>query len=111
MQHRELMSEWLANWSPSKRQEVGDRRCRGLVVRAGPSGAKTFWRYEQTRDPETGKPKRKRVKLGRWSLDGGGGTLSLSEAREQFLTAREEQRAEVDGMMWMRRPTPTSPPV
>lgn len=97
MKHVELSSEWLANWNPRRREEVTDRRCRGLVVRAGPSGAKTFYRFTDVRDPDTGKAKRKRVALGRWSMDGGRGTLTLSSARDAFLKAQEEKRGEVDG--------------
>jgi integrase len=97
VKHVELTSEWLAKWSPKKREEATDRRCRGLVVRAGPSGAKTFYRWVDVKDAATGRARRKREKLGRWAINGGRGSLSLGDAREKFLAAQDVKRAEVDG--------------
>jgi len=92
-----LTSEWLAGWVPRRQEEVADAVCRGLLARAGPSGAKTFYQWTDAPNPETGKTKRKRVAMGRWSPDGGRGTLSLGEARDAFLKLQEEKTAEVAG--------------
>src|SRR5690242_3813466 len=45
VKHVMLTTEWLANWTPKRRQEVGDQGCRGLVARCGPSGVRTFYRF------------------------------------------------------------------
>src|SRR5205823_5831298 len=97
MRRVKLSSEWLARWTPSKREEVADGVCRGLVVRAGPSGAKTFYRWTDAKDLATGIVRRQRVKLGRWAIDGGGGGLSLGEARNAFLEAQSTSRETVAG--------------
>lgn len=81
-----------------RRQEVADTGCRGLVARCGPSGVRTFYRFAQTHDPATGEAKRRRVKLGRWSVDGGGSTLSLPQARAAVNESREAKQAEVSGL-------------
>lgn len=97
----ELSSEWLEQRAAprkGRREEYADKLCKGLVLRIGPSGVRTFYRYEQEHDPATGKARRKRVMLGRWSKDGGGGSLSLGDARKLFVTAREARRAEVSGV-------------
>jgi integrase len=92
-----LTSEWIASWKPRKQEEITDGVCRGLLLRGGPSGSRAFYYWTDTRDPETGKARRKRVKLARWALDGGGGALSLSAAREAFIALQATKRAEVDG--------------
>jgi len=66
MRKVKLTSEWLLNWRPARREEVADAVCRGLVVRGGPSGAKTFYRWTDAKDLATGIVRRQRVKLGRW---------------------------------------------
>ncbi len=83
-----LTSEWLANWKPKEQEEVSDRECKGLSVIGGPSGVKTFYCFENVRDSETGKPKRKRVPLGRWPA------VSLADARKRLHDARETRQAE-----------------
>jgi integrase len=98
MRKVKLTSEWLAAWSPKRREEVADGVCRGLSVRGGPSGAKTFYRWIDARAPGTDKAKRQRVALGRWAIDGGGGALSLGAARAAFLEARKAKQAEVAGI-------------
>jgi integrase len=91
MKRIELTSEWLANWTPTSTTEVADRGCRGLVVRGGPSGTKTFYRWTDARDDATGAVRRKRLKLGRWP------SLSLGDARKGAHEAREARNAEVAG--------------
>ncbi len=97
MKRVKLTSEWLAAWTPRRQEEVADGVCRGLLVRSGPSGIKAFYAWSDVRDLATGEVRRKRVKLGPWAIDGGGGTLSLGTAREKFLEAQTAKRAEVDG--------------
>lgn len=83
-----LTSEWLTNWKSSKRQEVADRGCPGLVARIGPSGTRTFYRFRDVRDEATGKVKRQRVKLGNWPA------LSLGDAHVAAHDARETRKPE-----------------
>jgi integrase len=91
MKRTELTSEWLGNWKPTRITEIADRGCRGLVVRGGPSGTRTFYRWTDVRDVATGKAKRQRVKLGHWPA------LSLGEARKAVNDARETKGREVVG--------------
>lgn len=93
-----LTSEWLQNWAPSKTQEVGDKVVRGLFVRSGASGAKTFYRWEEAQDNATGAARRRRVRIGRWRLEGGGGTVTLKQARDAVLDAKASRRAEASGV-------------
>lgn len=86
MKRIELASEWLTNWAPASTTEVADRGCKGLLVRGGPSGTKTFYRWSETRDEATGAPRRKRVKLGHWP------GLSLGAARKLVHEAREARQ-------------------
>jgi integrase len=83
----ELTSEWLGNWAPSRTTEVADRGCKGLLVRGGPSGVRTFYRWADARDDATGAVRRRRVKLGHWP------SLSLADARQAVHEAREAPRA------------------
>ncbi|MGC3998076.1 MAG: integrase family protein [Anaeromyxobacter sp.] len=91
MKRIELTTEWLGNWAPIKETEVSDRGCKGLVIRGGPAGGRTFYRWSDVRDTATGKVRRRRVKLGRWPA------LSLSEARKAVHDARETLKAERPG--------------
>ena len=89
---RHLTGEWLSNWTPTRYgEEVADRGCKGLLVRGGLSGGKTFYRFTQLRDQATGAVKRGRVKLGRWPA------LSLGDARDLVNEAREARHAEAAG--------------
>ncbi len=81
MGKRSLKTDWLANWHPTKRTEIGDLDTRGLRVRGGPSGVVTFWVYDREPDPVTGVLQRVGINLGRWSETGGPGTLTLVQAR------------------------------
>ncbi len=84
MKKVELTSEWLSNWRPKRKdEEIADRGCKGLVFRGQPSGAKTAYRWTNERDPHTGRPRRKRIRLGAWPA------LSLGEARKLVNDARE----------------------
>jgi hypothetical protein len=59
------------------------------VVRIGPGGAsKVFFRWEDARDPATGKVRRRRVRIGAWPA------VSLADARKAVLEARTLDRAE-----------------
>ncbi len=81
-----LDTEWLSNWQPKRKdEEVADRGCKGLVVRGQPGGVKTLYRWANEKDPATGKPRRKRVRLGSWPA------LSLAEARQEVSDARERR--------------------
>jgi hypothetical protein len=91
MKRIELASEWLANWSPTRTTEIADRGCKGLLVRGGPTGVRTFYRWTDARDDATGAVRRKRMKLGHWP------TLSLGDARKAVYEARETRHAEVAG--------------
>lgn len=76
-----LTDDWLMNWRPSRIEEVRDRGTKGLVVRGGPSGMKTFL-YGHARErlgyfPET----------------------SLTAAREKVAARRERRAAEVPGAL------------
>lgn len=93
-----LTSEWLQNWAPAKTQEVGDKVVRGLFVRSGASGAKTFYRWEEAQAHATGETRRRRVRIGRWRVDGGGGTVTLKQARDAVLEAKAIRRAEASGV-------------
>lgn len=88
MKRTELGSEWLANWKPTRTTEVADRGCKGLLVRGGPAGVRTFYRWADARDDATGKVRRKRVKLGHWPA------LSLGDARVLIHKAREARQSE-----------------
>jgi integrase len=90
MKKTELTSEWLGNWKPTRITEIADRGCKGLVVRGGPSGTRTFYRWTDVRDP-AGAVKRKRVRLGSWPA------LSLADARKAVHDAREAREAETAG--------------
>ena len=79
----ELASEWLINWKPTRTTEVSDRGCKGLLVRGGPSGIRTFYRWADARDDVTGAVRRQRVKLGHWPA------LSLAAARKLVHEARD----------------------
>lgn len=74
-----LTTTWLENWRPTRIEEVADKGCKGLVVRAGPSGVKTFVRG------------RTRVRIGHWPA------TSLADAQAAMTKWREERRAEVPG--------------
>jgi len=86
-----LTSEWLAQWSPSRSEEVSDKGCKGLSLIGGPNGIKTFYRFESVRDSVTGEPKRARVRLGRFPA------MTLAEAREKVNEAREGKRTDLPG--------------
>lgn len=86
MKRVELGTEWLTNWAPTGTTEVADRGCKGLVVRAGPSGVKTFYRWADVRDDATGATRRRRVRLGHWPA------LSLGDARKLVHEAREARQ-------------------
>ncbi len=92
MRKVELTTEWLANWRPKRKdEEIGDRGHKGLVVRGQPGGIKAFYRWANELDAATGKPRRRRVKLGRWPA------LSLAEACAAVDRARETRGAEAAG--------------
>ena len=92
MKKVELTSEWLSNWRPKRKdEEIADRGCKGLVFRGQPSGAKTAYRWTNERDPHTGRPRRKRIRLGAWPA------LSLSEARKLVNDARESKHGAAPG--------------
>ena len=63
MKRTTLTAEWLGNWKPMRTTEVSDRGCKGLLIRSGPSGTKTFYRWTDARDDATGAKRRKRVVL------------------------------------------------
>ncbi len=88
MKRIELGTEWIGNWKPARTTEIADRACKGLLLRGGPSGVRTFYRWTDVRDDATGKLRRKRVKLGHWP------SLSLNEAREAVNDARDAQRSD-----------------
>lgn len=90
MKRIELGSEWLSNWEPTRTTEIADRGCKGLVVRGGPSGVRTFYRWADARDDATGAVRRRRVKLGHFPA------LSLGAARKLVHEAREA-RVEATG--------------
>lgn len=91
MKRTELTSEWLSNWSPTRTTEVADRGARGLVVRGGPRGVKTFYRWADAKDAATGEVRRRRVKLGHWPA------LALADARRLVLDANEARHVETTG--------------
>lgn len=100
MKAESFTTEWLENQKPTHRIEIADRgegsRRRedrsGLVVRIGPGGAsRVFFRWEDSRDPATGKVRRKRVRIGAWPA------VSLAAARKAVLEARTLDRAEAAG--------------
>lgn len=91
MAKRVLTSEWLAQWKPSRSEEVRDKGCKGLSVIGGPNGIKTFYRFESVRNPVTGEPKRARMRLGRFPA------MMLAEAREKVNEAREGKRTDLPG--------------
>ena len=82
MKRIELTSEWLSNWTPTRRTELADRGCKGLVLRGGPT-SKVFFRWEDTRDDATGVVRRRRVRLGAWPA------LSLGDARKMVNDAKD----------------------
>ncbi len=97
MKAESFTTEWLANQKPARRTEIADRGegsrrvddRSGLVVRIGPGGAsKVFFRWEDARDPATGKVRRRRVRIGAWPA------VSLADARKEVLEARTLDRAE-----------------
>jgi integrase len=92
MAARDLGTEWLASWKPTKRTEIGDRTVRGLRVRGGPSGVVTFWTYEREPDLATGKLRRVGVNLGRWGEVAGPGLITLTAARAAVMARREKKR-------------------
>ncbi len=96
MKKTKVTTEWLAAWAPRRREEIADALCKGLVIRGGPSGEKVFYRWASEQG-EGGRVRRKRVRLGRWTIEGDSGGLSLGAARELFLDEKAERRAEVDG--------------
>jgi integrase len=96
MKRIELTSEWLSNWTPARTTEVADRGCKGLVVRSGPSGVRTFYRWADARDDATGAVRRRRVKLGHWPA------LSLVDARKAVHEARDARQAETAGTLTVR---------
>ena len=96
MKRIDLTSEWIAGWAPRRQEEVVDKRS-GLLLRGGPSGAKSFYYWSDVRDLATGAARRHRVRLGRWAIDGGGKTLSLGAARGAFDAIREAKQAAADG--------------
>jgi hypothetical protein len=70
MKAESFTTEWLTSFKPARRTEIADRGegsrrlgdRSGLVVRIGPGGAsKVFFRWEDARDPTTGKVRRRRV--------------------------------------------------
>jgi integrase len=91
MKRIELTSEWLSNWTPTRTTEIADRGCKGLLVRGGPTGLRTFYRWADVRDDATGPVRRRRVKLGHFPA------LSLGSARKAVHEAREARRAEAAG--------------
>jgi len=84
-----LTTEWLRNWKPTKTTEVADKNCPGLLVRGGPSGVKTFYRWvnDTTRDAK-GRLRRKRERLGHWDA------LSLHDAQAEVLKAKGSKRSD-----------------
>lgn len=91
MAKRTINTEWLSNWKPTQRTELGDRDARGLRVRGGPSGVVTFWTYDRVPDPATGVLKRVGINLGRWSETGGAGAITLADARKAVFERRERK--------------------
>jgi integrase len=91
MKRIHLTSDWLSNWTPARITEVADRGCKGLVVRGGPTGTRTFYRWSDVRDDATSKLRRKRVRLGSWPA------LSLADAQKAVHEAREARQAETAG--------------
>lgn len=91
MAKRTITTEWLANWRPTKRTEIGDRGAPGLRIRGGPSGAITFWIYDRVPEDATGILRRVGVNLGRWSEAGGQGTKTLLEAQQEVMARRQRK--------------------
>jgi integrase len=89
MKRIELMTEWIAEWKPTRTTEIADRKVKGLILRGGPAGVRVFYRWENdsTRD-EKGRLRRRRVRLGNWPA------LSLVKAREMASGAKETKLAE-----------------
>ena len=90
MKRIEMTSEWLSNWTPTRRTEISDRGCKGLVLRGGPT-SKVFFRWEDARDEATGAVRRRRVRLGVWPA------LSLNDARKMINDAKEADAVEGTG--------------
>ncbi len=91
MKRIELGTEWLTNWQPTQTTEVTDRGCKGLIVRGGPSGVKTFYRWADELDAAAGKRRRRRMKLGHFP------SMTLAAARKAVHEARESRRAVASG--------------
>ena len=87
MKRIELTSEWLSNWTPTRRTEIADRGCKGLVLRGGPT-SRVFFRWEDARDEATGVARRKRVRLGTWPA------FPLGDARRMVNDAKEAAAVE-----------------
>jgi integrase len=67
------------------RVEYSDTICRGLRLRIGPSGARTFFFYGLKGEATT------RETIGTWSATGLGGTFTVDAARAKFLDRRGEK--------------------
>jgi hypothetical protein len=72
---------------PRRRAEYADTTCRGLRLRVGTTGVRSFVFYE--RDEEG---RRRGEILGRWSRTGVGGTLTVDAARTRFLDRRGQRK-------------------
>lgn len=72
---------------PRRRAEYADTTCRGLRLRVGTTGVRSFVFYE--RDEEG---RRRGEILGRWSRTGVGGTLTVDAARARFLDRRGQRK-------------------
>lgn len=68
---------------PRVRAEYADTGCRGLRLRVGSSGVRSFIHYDRD-----SKGRRRGEVLGRWSREGIGGTLNAQMARARYLDAR-----------------------
>jgi len=82
MKRQVLTSPWLESWKPTTITEIADRTTRGLVVRCGPLGRKTFYAWASERTPE-GKIRRRRLRLGEWPM------TSLDAARKMVASRHE----------------------
>lgn len=86
-------TEWLNQLQVSNVTEYTDTGCKGLVLRVGPNGIKTFYRWENERDAKDPRVfRRKRVKLGYFGRD-----MSLGDARDAVNKAREQMQSELPG--------------
>ena len=72
---------------PRARAEYADTIQRGLRLRVGPSGLRSFVFYDRDKDG-----RRRGEVLGRWSREGIGGTLNVEAARARYLDARGSKK-------------------